>query len=264
MKNFFLGLSALAFALGLSNLAHADNTTPAQRSWGGFYLSGSIGGAFAKGDAHTGTVFSPTGYFATTSVPAISASATKHIYSRGFSGGIQSGYNYLFGNYFVGGEADFSSMRQDASHVDTGVYPCCGPTAYTVKQRYKTSWTANLRPRFGFTHGPIMAYVTAGVAITDIKYEELFTDTFATANESARKNKTAVGWIAGLGLEYRNRPSSPWTLKIEGLYNDFGKLSTSSTNLTAYSPPTAFPTNTFSHSLSLSSQIYRVGLVYRF
>ena len=43
----------------------------------GFYLGANVGGANGNSDAQTTTVFSPTGYFAASSVPAIATAGAS-------------------------------------------------------------------------------------------------------------------------------------------------------------------------------------------
>jgi outer membrane immunogenic protein len=52
-------------------------------------------------------------------------------------------------------------------------------------------------------------------------------------------------------------------VKAEYLHVDFGSIPTTSTNLTAFTPPIAFPTNVFTHSVHLTDDIVRLGLNYR-
>jgi outer membrane immunogenic protein len=53
-------------------------------------------------------------------------------------------------------------------------------------------------------------------------------------------------------------------VKGELLHNDFGSLSNTSTNLTAFTPRISFPTNIFTHTANLTANIYRAGFNYRF
>ena len=43
-----------------------------------------------------------------------------------------------------------------------------------------------------------------------------------------------------------------WSVKAEYLYVDLGRTSTTSTNLTAFAPATAFPTNVVTHAVDLA------------
>jgi outer membrane immunogenic protein len=53
-------------------------------------------------------------------------------------------------------------------------------------------------------------------------------------------------------------------MKLEYLYADFGDLSATSSNFAAFTPPIAFPTNVFTHTIDLKVSILRAGLNYRF
>jgi outer membrane immunogenic protein len=228
----------------------------------GFYAGVNFGGVHGNSDASTTTVFSPTGYFATTSVPAIATVGAQKLSSNGFTGGGQVGFNLQHKSVVFGIETDIGGMNLSEKKTGSATYPCCAPTAFTITQFVGTSWLYTLRPRFGFTGGPVFVYGTGGLAMTNVEYTAVFTDTFATAAESGRKQSTQAGWTAGGGAEFKT--GSHWSIKGEYLYADFGTLSTTSTNLSAFTPPIAFPTNIFTHKANPKAQIYRFGFNYRF
>src|SRR5262249_44542095 len=153
------------------------------------------------------------------------------------------------------------AMKLDDSKSTTATYPCCAPTNFTVKQTVKTDWLFTARPRFGFVAGHWLVFGTGGVALTNLNYQALFTDTFATAHENGGGKGTRTGWAAGGGAEYQH---GHFMLRGEYLYADFGSVSATSTNLTAFTPPIAFPTNVFTHKSDLTSHIVRMGLSFRF
>src|SRR5207237_644341 len=90
-------------------LALAAVSTAHAADFKGFYIGGNVGGANGNSDAKTTTIFSPTGYFATTSVPAIATSGAQNLSSSAFSGGGQAGYNFQHGAFVLGFETDFGS-----------------------------------------------------------------------------------------------------------------------------------------------------------
>jgi outer membrane immunogenic protein len=230
----------------------------------GFYFGGNAGSAHHDINAKTTTVFSPTGYFASSSVPAIATAGNQNVTGFMPTGGGQFGYNFQKGKFVVGFETDFGAMSS-VSKSTTATYPCCAPTAFTVKQSVNTNWLFTARPRAGFTLGPVLVYGTGGIAITNAGYEVLFTDSFATAHENALIKPSAKnGWIAGGGAEFRL--SHDWSLKTEYLHANFGTAATvTSNNLTAFTPAIAFPTNVFTHQVGdLSTNIVRSGLNFRF
>jgi outer membrane immunogenic protein len=251
----------LAFALGVSGSARA------QDDFKGFYVGANGGGAFGRAHVDTNPAFSPTGYFASTSTPAIAAASNQKIKPNGFSAGGQVGFYHQWDNFVFGIEADFGSMNLSGSTSATATYPCCAPTAFTVAQTAKTSWLFTARPRVGWVFGHVLVYETIGAAMTNVKYTALFTDTFATAHESASLQETVPGWIAGGGAEARI--NHHWSVKGEYLYASFGTASVPSANLTAF--PSAinpqgipFPTNVFTHTVDQRAHIARGGVNYRF
>ena len=231
-------------------------------NWSGFYAGVNAGVGFGRASTSTDTVFSPTGYFAATSVPAISAAGSQSANKAGFTGGVQIGYNWQTNNTVLGLEADFGYMGLRASQSAGAVYPCCAPTAFVVSSTAKTDWLMTLRPRVGFTSNNWLLYVTGGLAVGQVKGDFNFTDTFAAATESASISKTKVGWALGAGVEYGM--AGPWSLKLEYLHVDLGSVSGTSTNLAAFTPAINFPTNVYTHSVKVSDDIVRVGLNYKF
>ena len=257
-------LSACAAVCFVALLALGSATAQDfQGVYGGLYAGGAKGTAFVS----TTTVFSPTGYFASSSIPAITTAGARELNPFGFHAGGGFGFNIEQRHFLVGVEADFGAMHLGDIVASGATYPCCAPTAFNITQRAATDWLFTLRPRIGVTHGHFLVYGTAGAAVTKLKYSEVFTDTFATAHESAASSKNSRGFTAGGGVEYKLGIGSDlhWSVKGEYLYADFGGgLFTTSNNLTAFTPPIAFPTNVFTHHADLTAHIYRLGVNYRF
>src|SRR5438309_4272606 len=242
LSSFLRGVCVLAFAFGVFCSANAQN-------FQGIYVGGYAGGIQGNSDAHTFTVFSPVGYFAQSSVPAIATVGNQHIKPNSFSGGGTFGFNLQHHALVVGAEMDFGSMSMSASRSGSATYPCCAPTAFTVTQTVKTDWLFTGRGRLGFAAGPVLFYGTGGLAATNLNYQALFTDTFATAHENAGVEEKRKGWIAGGGAEVRL--SNHWSIKGEFLHADFGQVQTTSTNLTA-PPGIPRPQNIFTHNADLT------------
>jgi outer membrane immunogenic protein len=268
MKSLLKGFVIAAFAFGAPAFA-ADMPMKAPPapvvpafSWTGWYAGVTAGGEWGSSDPQTSTVFSATGYFATSSVPAIAAVGAQHISSSGATAGGELGYNWQFGHAVLGVETDIQYFGLKGSTVGGAVYPCCAPTAFAVASSVQTDWLFTLRPRLGFAADRWLLYVTGGLAISDVKAAFAFADTFATALETASISSTRAGWVAGAGAEYAF--AGPWSVKVEYLHIDLGTVSTTSANLTAFTPPIAFPTNVFSHSMNLKSDMVRGGVNFRF
>ncbi len=272
MKRVALALSLVlfgsisAFAADLpARYTKATEFVAPTHDWTGFYIGGNAGGQWGSADPTTSTVFSGFGYFASSSVPAIATVGQQRIHSSNVTGGFTAGYNWQVGNFVAGIEGDFNYFGFRGSATGSAVYPCCAPTSFTVASSVSADWLATIRGRLGFVATPnLLLYATGGAAIADVKANFAFTDTFATATESAAIRDTRVGWTAGAGGEYAI--GSGWSVKAEYLYLDLGRNTVTSTNLTAIFPGgvTAFPASVFTHSADLKSNIVRVGLNYRF
>ncbi|HEX7286723.1 MAG TPA: outer membrane beta-barrel protein [Candidatus Angelobacter sp.] len=261
MNSFTRGLFALTLGMALICTAHAQN-------FNGAYIGGYAGGNQGNSDAHTFTVFSSSGYFATSSVPAIAAAGNQNMTPSGFSGGGTAGLNLQHKSLVYGGEMDFGSMSMSASAVTGPVqYPCCPPTPtspnnFTVTQNISTDWLFTGRGRLGFATGRMLIYGTGGLAAASFNYQALFTDTFAAAHESGGVNQKRKGFIGGGGSEFRM--GRHWSLKGEFLFADFFQGQAVSLNLAAFTAPTPFPTNAFTHKADLNAKIFRSGFNYHF
>lgn len=243
----------------------APGSGSSSTDWGGGYVGFYTGGAKGGGDTTTSTVFSPTGYFAASSVPAIAATGVQHPDTLGITGGFQGGYNFQFNNLVVGFEAEFGAYHTAGSKHATTAYPCCAPTGFTVRQTLQSEWLFTARPRLGgVVHHNTLIYLTGGVAITDSTYKGLFTDTFATAHENAEIDGTLTGWTVGGGAEFRLQDHL--SFKVEYLYLSLGDPgAVTSTNLTAFTPPISFPSNVFTHTASgVNGHTVRIGFNHRF
>jgi outer membrane immunogenic protein len=190
-----------------------------------------------------------------------SVQSAQSLNSKGFTGGVQAGFNWQTGPAVFGIEADFNYLGLKGSATGSGIYPCCAPTAFTVSTSTSPSRVFTARPRLGFAVDNWLFYATGGLAVAQLKGNFAFSDTFATAAESAALSATKAGWTAGAGFEVG---FGHWSLKAEYLYVNLGTASVTSTNLTAFAPPIPVPSNMFTHGVNLQESIVRVGANYRF
>lgn len=255
-------LIATLAAFGL--FAGASAASADDINWNGMYVGVNAGGAFGTSHATTTTVFSPVGYFATTSVPAIAATGNQSMSPSAFVGGLELGYDWRFDNNIVLGLEGEIVVNNVGSHIATSAtYPCCAPTAFTVASSVTTNWMATVRPRLGYVmEDNSLLYATGGYAVTNEHVGFTFSDTFATAFSSGLKKSDQSGWAVGAGY------AIPWgkglSVKIEYLYADFGKVTVPGSVLTAFTPPIAFPANPFVHTSTLQENIVRFGVDYHF
>lgn len=262
----FLSLAFVAFAAG-ATLAQSSTT-----DWTGFYVGGHAGVTVARPSVNTSTIYTESGYFASSSVASINAQGAQRIKANGFNGGAQGGYNKQFGRIVVGAEADFGTHNFNESVVSGAVYPCCSPDTYTITQEVKSRWLMTARPRVGVTAGKALFYATGGLAVGDVEYNAVFEDTYADALETASFKKTRAGYSAGGGVEVKL--SKRWSAKGEYLFVDLGNETVTSDNLTVIfsggkelvggGTTEAYPENVFTHSTRVKSHNIRFGINYRF
>src|SRR5690349_14848531 len=114
MKKLALAVSALlvtsisAFGADMAPHYKAPPVVAPVYSWSGFYIGANLGGAWSNSDPTTSTVFSPIGYFATTSPPAINAVGLQGINNTSVTGGLTAGYNWQADRFLIGVEGDIN------------------------------------------------------------------------------------------------------------------------------------------------------------
>jgi outer membrane immunogenic protein len=262
-KSMFFVL-AVGSIVACFSVGWADDFPATGYKWSGAYVG--LNGGWTRGlsDAKTTTVFSPTGYFAQSSVPAIASAGSQSLENDNFTGGIQAGYNWQFGKAVIGGEMDFNYQGIDDSKSCTAGYPCCAPTTFTVESRVQTDWLFTVRPRIGFAMDKWLIYATGGLAVTNIKADFKFTDTFAGMYEAASVSETKAGWTVGGGIEMGI--AKHWSIKSEYLYTDFGSISTTGRFSNSSFPGfvTVGANNPFNHSIDLRTHMVRIGINYLF
>jgi outer membrane immunogenic protein len=228
-------------------------------SWDGFYVGLYAGPNIQQGHATTTTTFSGAGYFASSSVTAINAVGGQHPSTTGVNFGGLVGFNWTIGGNWVAGlEADMGINADESSTGSGDIYPCCTSTSFGIVSKTRTRWVFTARPRLGYSWDDMLAYVTAGVAMTDLKSSFIFTDTYADAHASGFFNDTRVAWTAGGGIE--KQLDSDVSARFEYLYADFGSIGGTSANLLAYHPRIAYPANVFAHNASLTEHMFRMAL----
>jgi outer membrane immunogenic protein len=257
MKTFKFAALAVLAMLFLTAVAFGQTAT-----WKGLYFGASIGEGLGRSYANTTTVVSDTGYFLSSSLPAIAAVGAQHPRLNGFEHGAQVGYNFQKGRIVYGFEADFVVIKAEGSATGTAVYPEVVTSTFTVTQTVKYRWQVAVRSRVGLSRGKGLYYIVAGLALTELRYQEVFTDTFAWAFETGSFNELLEGWIAGAGLEFRL--GRGWSLNGEYSYTDFEQARVTSTNFVAFIPPISYPTSVFTHRADIRSHTIRLGANYRF
>jgi outer membrane immunogenic protein len=191
MKRFLLGLAFASLFAGSSLAADMAARMPMKApplvspaiNWSGFYI-GAMGG-FAHEDA--------------TTVNGVDLSL-----QGGFAGGTL-GYNWQFGQWVVGLEADAAWADIKESATALGI-------ALDVRVR---SW-GTARGRVGMAFDTVLLYATGGYAWMDNSIDIAIPALLLSVSDS----NVHHGWTVGAGIEWMFAPK--WSFKAEYLYRDFG------------------------------------------
>lgn len=135
---------------------------------------------------------------------------------NGLLGGIQAGYNFQFGSYVIGAEADIaaSTAAHNRQHARTN------GADYTWRAHTGIDALGTARLRAGYTFGGALAYVTGGVAVGKIRSAYQVNDGGPADYAWSDRSDWRFGYAGGAGLEMA-LGSNRWSLKAEGLYYAF-------------------------------------------
>jgi outer membrane immunogenic protein len=250
MKRVLLATASL-FAIGsvamAADLPTAKGPPPAPIAfvpaftWTGFYVGLNAGYSWNNNDLTYGfqTFDWWTGNDIWTGYPR-----SADVNSDGFTGGAQAGYNYQFGAFVVGEEADIQYVdgQKTWNYANSGTFgpgplvpgPLVGED-YTLALTAKSGidWLGTLRARVGYAADRFLIYATGGLAFgnSDSSATILGTTTGAAggaagsgrtyfANWNGSDSDTSVGYAIGGGVEYAFTDN--WTVKAEYLYYNLG------------------------------------------
>jgi outer membrane immunogenic protein len=198
-----LGVAFAGHAWGADVALRAPNLAPLPYSWTGFYVGANLGYGVGQGPGAMthGGVGGP-GIYMFNAQPA------------GVLVGGQAGYNYQIGSIVLGVETDIQGSA--ASDDATCLLSCLPGTSAVLYQ--KQTWFGTTRGRLGWATGPVMTYLTGGVAYGGT--ESNLWVAAGGANGALNVTSTATGWTWGSGVEAAL--DGNWTAKAEYLYINLG------------------------------------------
>jgi outer membrane immunogenic protein len=209
-----LGLAATANAADLPRRPYGPPPQPVYvpaYNWSGLYIGINGGGAW--GDAKWDSV------------------GTYDVTGAMVGGTI--GYNWQVTQWVFGLEGDI-----DWTNIEGKTNAACAFGCKTTN-----SWLATVRGRIGYSFDRFLPYITAGLALGDIKAHQ---PGFVGGDD------TNVGWTAGAGFEFVI--AGNWSAKAEYLYVDLGKFNCGIGCGNGINPD----------NVSLTSHVFRGGVNFRF
>jgi len=179
---------------------------PVVWNWAGPYAGLNLGAVW--NNAKFSDLGGPAGFFG---FPPGSADPFWSPSKAGITIGGQAGYNWQTNNFVYGIEGDLNWVDSKVS----ATFSPFGPT--TIGASSNLDWMGSVRGRVGVAFSQWLVYGTGGVAFAH------FSDAWGligTGSQNFTNNSTRVGWTAGGGVEYMLTRN--WTVRVEGLYSDFG------------------------------------------
>ncbi len=283
----------VASIVAFVTLVVAGPCVAADYNWGGFYIGGNAGYGWGRADSATTIAdgllanchFCDNVFLGGPTVDHLVAqdAGSPRLKPQGFTGGAQLGYNWQAGHWVYGAEFDINASSQRDTINNSFVLPgntalaggggVCGATGPETcignfSTTLKTEWLLTIRPRIGYAWGRTLAYTTAGLAVTRLKFSQTYTDnitypllfppsTGAGGSERASASANKLGFTLGGGFE--QAIADNWSMKAEYLYVRFNGVDAAGGLTDGFGGAANFA-NKVDH---LSSSIVRVGLNYR-
>ena len=154
-----------------------------------------------------------TSHTATFTAPGLPALTTGNFNASGGIVGGTIGYNYQFGQWLLGGEADLDWSNIQGTFNGTALG---GAAAFSLSSQL--NWLETTRARVGWVWNRALFYGTAGAALGGVTTNA--SATAAGAAITASDTQTRFGWAAGAGVEYAF--TNNISAKVEYLHVDLG------------------------------------------
>jgi outer membrane immunogenic protein len=131
--------------------------------------------------------------------------------------GLKAGYNWQSNNLVYGVLADFTYVDAKIKEESAGGI---NDNFYSYKRVDKLNWLATVRGKFGVDFNGFLPYVTAGLAVADVKNTHQTITCCPTLYESSQ-NDTELGYVIGLGVE--KKFNEQFGISLDYSYIDLGK-----------------------------------------
>jgi outer membrane immunogenic protein len=294
MKKLLLG-SAAILTLAAGSAIAADMPVKAPiipaviYDWTGFFLGGGVSGSWGRvrdsGTYRPSFYDSSQGGAAAVS-PSGAVPTTRPINHtiRGWDAEIQGGYRRQFGTFVAGLEGIVRWTNERGTGTCYETYPTGypvtsgaattgnAPGTFSCYKRTRLNSTETLLLQLGVLASPaLLLSVSGGPALGQIRTNDAFVwiyTTNATMSGSSSATTNKGGYWLGASAEYA-LPRSPWHIKLEYAYMNFGNVNTTTTwiDTNTLCNSTRSPTgcvNTFTNGRRVSDNAVLLGLNYAF
>jgi outer membrane immunogenic protein len=197
---------------------------PACRSWTGFYIGGFGGYKFASVETSldlTGGWENPILEDDTTK---IEQGAPNDLDASGGEVGGLLGYNFQWHCWVFGLEADggYLWLRNSEDSGTISNFAHLGEDK-EIRSSFRTHYLFTVAPRFGYAVGRWLPYVTGGLAVGDLDFQQELRNVPGSRVpyfSGGEIDDTRVGWMVGGGLQYAL--TDHWSVRGQYQYIDLG------------------------------------------
>ncbi|MDX1902358.1 MAG: outer membrane beta-barrel protein [Gammaproteobacteria bacterium] len=245
----------------------AAETSPWQGPYVGIYLGGAYGYNHASTDV--GSVSSSSYFTTAADINAANSAGTFTHNPSTLIVGIDAGHDWVCKQMVYGFAVDFSTLPLNSSSTVTNTYSGSSDQ-YTVFTSMSTNWLFTFRGRVGyqttFYDKPSLLYLTGGMAMTELKVNNNFSDNAALAGTGGKStSENQIGWTGGAGIELLSFAHTSVNIEYLYVYIPSVKTNSSISNSAAgFGIPPGSLSNSFSTSGQFHTSLLKVGLNYRF
>lgn len=265
MKKFPLSLAALvtlsAFAYagpeplpsGKEMKEVAPAPAPSCFNWSGFYVGGF--GGYKRSNVDLDLILSGSWSVAPHGRDLAEAAGSGDLDNDGGEAGGLIGYNYQWKCWVVGLEAAGGYLWARDSK-DSGTIFSTDAEPLHVRSAFQTHYLFTVGPRIGYVLGRWLPYVTGGLAVGDLEYEQELAFPGIDVREGGHHTRTNAGWMVGGGLQYAL--TSHWALRSQYQYIDLGDIDFDSQFGTIVGPGLSH------HQAELTEHNVSFAIIYKF
>ncbi len=255
--------SLLFFSFSTVSIATPNWQSP----YVGVYLGGGISNDHLS--TNTGSVTNTSYFTNSANISAVNNAGTSVRNPASIIAGFQAGHDWAYKQVVYGIAFDYGAFPFSSSkNVSNIAYPDNSGT-YSIKTSMSTNWLFTLRGRVGYQtmlHWPSLFYATGGLAVTQLKVSNSFSDN--TGYAGAGGNSTAenqIGWTGGIGIELASLEHASVDLEYLYVYMPSVKISSAITNTQAgFGIPAQSLTSPFSTTGKFHTSLLKLALNYRF
>jgi outer membrane immunogenic protein len=143
--------------------------------------------------------------------------------TSGFDAGGLIGYNRQFNKWVVGIEASAAYVwLDDADNTGSFSVPGSISTFQNVHTSFDTNYLLTVGPRIGYAYCKWLPYVTGGLAVGDIDFEQRIIESDIGFQEGGSVSDTRLGWMVGGGLQYAI--TDHWSARAQYQFIDLGSV----------------------------------------